>query len=277
MGVPVISPAPTFPSMSTDRFQTFARVMFALGMIGIGSIGLAFDDFAMNWQPVPASLPGHAFIAYLVAAIEVVFGIGLLVRRTAAPASRVLCVFVALWLLSLEVPRALAAPLTEARWLAVGETAITVAGAWMLFAGLNPGSRLSAPTKRIAPYVFGLALLPVGLSHFFYIEATVDLVPSYMPFRMGWAYFCGAAHIAAGLAVLFRVVPRLAATMEAGMITIFTLLVAFPPVMADPTKHFNWAAAFSSFLIGNGAWCVAAYMAAAHASDIGLGSSSRVE
>src|SRR5262249_9773045 len=98
-------------------------------------------------------------------------------------------------------------------------------------------------------YIFGIALLPIGLSHFFYAKPTAEMVPAWLPLRPEWVYLTGSAHLAAGLAVLFRVYTRLAATLEALMITLFTFLVWVPPPL--------WSAVIVSLAIGNGAWAVA--------------------
>jgi hypothetical protein len=46
--------------------------------------------------------------------------------------------------------------------------------------------------SRIAQVVFGLSVIPVGLSHLFYYgQITASLIPSWMPFRMGLAYLTG--------------------------------------------------------------------------------------
>lgn len=71
-------------------YQQTARILFASGMIGLGLLGLAYGDFALVWQPVPLGFAGREVLAYLAALLMVVGGIGLLFRRTAAIAARVL-------------------------------------------------------------------------------------------------------------------------------------------------------------------------------------------
>jgi uncharacterized membrane protein YphA (DoxX/SURF4 family) len=117
----------------------------------------------------------------------------------------------------------------------VGELAVLLAGGWVLFArlaGLQEGSPLSFATGqnglRIARILFAVALIPIGLSHIVYVKPTADLVPPWLPYRMGWAYLTGAGQIACGLGVMFSVLPRVAARTEAGMISLFTLLVWGP-------------------------------------------------
>ena len=90
-----------------------------------------------------------------------------------------------------------------------------------------------------------------------YVQATKDLVPAWLPYREGWAYLTGAGHIAAGLGVLFSIIPRVAAVAEAGMIGVFTILVWIPAIVAAPKTRLPWTAFFISWAIASAAWAVA--------------------
>ena len=109
----------------------------------------------------------------------------------------------------------------------------------------------------MAQLLFAIWLAPIGLSHFIYLHETVVLIPAWLPYKTGWAYLIGAGHIAAGLGVLFSVVPRLAATMEAAMLGVITILVWVPVIAAHPTNRTDWTALIISWAITGGAWVVA--------------------
>jgi uncharacterized membrane protein YphA (DoxX/SURF4 family) len=156
-------------------------------------------------------------------------------------------------------------PGREISWFAVGEIAVLAAGAMVLFTTLvklRAGSRLQRATRehglRTARLLFALSLLTFGLSHFFEFAArTVSLVPAWLPYRTGWADLTGAAQIAAGLGVLFSIYPRLAAAMEAVMMSVFTLLVWVPAVVANPRMPSNWVEFLFTFALAGASWVVA--------------------
>jgi uncharacterized membrane protein len=249
------------------RAATSTRAGFASGLIMLGVIGLAFRDFNLVWGPVPRAFPQGAALAVACALVALVAGLALVVRRTAAVAAQVLVAYVALWWVAIKVPPVLRAPLTELTWLDCGMFAILLAGSWTLYAEFG-GRRLLAGERgtRLARLLFGLALIPTGLSHFVYVSLTVPLIPAWIPFHHAWAYLTGACHIAAGLGVLFGVRPRLAARMESVMLALFTALVWVPRVVTDPATRGNWTEFWISWALTTAAAVVAA-RSPARASD----------
>lgn len=254
--------------------MTSARVAYASGMIGLGVLTLVYGDFALQWEPVPTWVPWRHVLAYASGVVMLVGGLGLLFARVVAWSTRLLFSYVAIWWLLLKVPRVLAAPLVAQSWLGCGEIAVLLAGAWVLFADVADSRSRSRMTffagesgVRSARYLFALALPAIGLSHFVYASQTANLVPAWLAARTAWAYATGAGHIAAGLGVLLSIYPRLAATMEAGMLTAFTVLVWIPAVFAGPTTRLSWTALTISWAISVGAWAVAASIPASAAEN----------
>src|ERR1700693_2394117 len=245
------------------RSQQPALTLFAFGMIGLGVPALVYGDFALVWQPVAPWVPGRTALAYGSGVIMLLGGVGLLSRATAAWSARILFPYLVIWLL-LKVPALFAAPQMEAVWLGLGELAVLLAGGWVLFArmaGLPEGSALAFLTGengiRLARILFAVSLLPIGLSHLVYVKLTAELVPAWLPYRVGWAYLTGAGQMACGLGVLFSIFPRVAARAEAGMISVFTLLVWGPAIVAAPKARLPWTAFFIPWAIASAAWVVA--------------------
>jgi uncharacterized membrane protein len=245
------------------RSQQPALTLFAVGMIGLGILALVYGDFALVWQPVAAWVPGRTGLAYGSGVVMLLGGAGLLFRSTAALSTRILFAYLIAWLL-LKVPALVVAPQMEAVWLGFGELAVLLAGGWTLFAllaGLRERSILTFATGekgiRIARILFAVSLIPIGLSHLVYVKETANLVPAWLPFREGWAYLTGVGQITCGIAVLFSIYPRMAAMTEAGMLSLFTLLVWGPAILAAPKTRLPWTAFFISWAITAGAWLVA--------------------
>src|ERR1041385_6828513 len=240
-----------------NRIPRLARIAFALGIMGLGVLGLIHGAFPSGW---PAWVPWRRGLLDAGAAVMLLGGAGLLFERTLSIAVRVLLPFLLLWTL-LRSPTLGAAPQIEVNWLSVGETAVLVAGAWLIFSDLGRAAGGSIVrgigARRVARSLFACALLAFGLSHFFYNRETAGLVPAWLPFHTGWAYFTGAGHLAEGLGVLFSIRPRLAATLEAVMLGTFTALVWIPAIATAPKTQSNWGEFVLSWAIAAGAWVVA--------------------
>jgi uncharacterized membrane protein len=240
-----------------------ALAFFAVGLVGLGVLALVYGDFALVWQPVPAWIPGRTALAYASGVLMLLCGAGLFLSATVAWSVRILFPYLILWTL-LKTPDVFAAPAVEGSWLGLGELMMMFAGGWMLFARfaeLRAGSAFAFATgdkaMSVARGLFGVWLVPIGLSHFFYTQGTIGLIPEWIPFRTGWAYLTGAGHIAAGLALLFSVIPGIAAAAEAGMLSAITLLVWVPANVSQPNSRLNHTAFFISWLFTAAAWVVA--------------------
>lgn len=231
----------------------FSRVFFAVSTLELGILALIYGDFAMVWQPVPAWVPGRTILAYAAGVLMILCAAGIFYPRTKQLATKVLFAYTILWA-ALKLPPLLAAPQHEGNWLGLAELTVIVAGAWTLWAGQSPSP---ARNLRAAQILLGLSLLPIGLSHIIYAKDTADLIPAWIPFHPFWAYFTGTAHIAAGLALLFSVIPSLAATLEAVMLTLFGLLVWLPQILAAPMTRLPWTAFWITGIIAGATWLVA--------------------
>ena len=249
------------------RSQQPALTLFAIGLMGLGILALVNGDFALVWQPVAAWIPGRTALAYASGILMLLGGIGLLFQSTVAWSIRILFPYLILWLL-LKVPALVVAPGMEAVWLGFGELAVLLAGGWVLFArlaDLQKGSFWTFTTGesgvRIAKILFAVSLIPIGLSHLVYTKETAALVPAWLGFQTIWARLTGVGQIACGIGVLFSVYPRVAAMVEAGMISLFTLLVWAPAILAAPKTRLPWTAFFISWVIAAAAWVVAGNIA----------------
>ena len=93
---------------------------------------------------------------------------------------------------------------------------------------------------RIAQIFFGIPWLVFGLQHFLYGEFVASLVPAFMPFKLFWAYFTGAAMFAAGLSFIVNRFTRIAALLLGLMLSLFILLIHVPALFAKPFAVAAW-------------------------------------
>ena len=257
---------------SAKAKQQPALLLFAIGLIGMGVLGLVYADFAMGWQPVAPWFPARTALAYASGALMVTCGAGLLFRSTTAWALRIVLPYLIIWQM-LKFPALVVAPKIEGVYLGFGELAVLLAGGWTLFARLGETNGTGFAwaggdrAVRAARYYFAVWIIPIGLSHMLYLKPTLDLIPPWLPGKVFWAYLTGIGQIASGLGVLFGVLPRIAAFAEAIQISLYTLLIWLPaillanrnlgPSFAHADRRLSFTAFFISWIIAAGAWAVA--------------------
>jgi uncharacterized membrane protein len=236
--------------------------LYSAAVAGLGALLLS-GRFVYVWAPIPQWVPGRGALAAVWGAAMLLFAIGLWRRRGAARSSAGLTFLFLSWLLLVQVPRLLGAPGREVLWAGASQITTVVAGGWILFA------LLAAPTPgrgrwlrgsgavRMARALYALALPLFGFHHFVDAAGAAEAVPAWLPFRLGWAYLTGAAHVAAAVGILFSIAPRLAATLEAIMIASFVLLVHVPGVLGAPLDRLQWTMLVVACAIGAAGWVVA--------------------
>ncbi len=211
------------------RNARVSHIVFALVLIALGILGFVKGTFAPGLEPVPESLPARQVLAYLCDLIYLACGIGLLWGRIAPLASGVLFAFLLLWLLLLRVPW-LFVSLGVDTWWSASSASMFVGSSWILYVAIRRGSQRTFLTgengARIARALFGLGLIPIGLAHFIYLEATAPLVPAWMQ----WPVL---------------------------QLAILTFVVWTPLIIAGTMSAFQWNEFVVSILLTTCAWVVA--------------------
>ena len=238
------------------------HAVFALTMIVLGIIGLVKGDFTPTWGGVYKSFPAQTALAYLCAVISLVSGIGMLWQTTALFASRMLLIYLWLWLLVFRVSYIFMHPIAPEAWWAFGDTAVMLAATWILYIWFADEQHThfrfatGDTSLRIARILYGFALIPFGAAHFIFLKRSLEVIPGWMPWHLFWAYATGCFFIAAGIAILTGIYARLAAALSVLMMVLFTVIVWIPIILAHPGA-FDWLEFYDSCALMAGGWVVA--------------------
>ncbi|MGC1459600.1 MAG: DoxX family protein [Steroidobacteraceae bacterium] len=236
------------------------RALFAITLASIAILSLSYGDFVPRGQPFPAWIPVRETWIYGSAILILAVSVGLCFPRTAQPALLTLGAYQALWTLICALPL-VSTPLDIGSWYGFCEALTPLISGGILYVMLRGQPR--EPALRLARALFGLTCVFYGWSHFYYADYTAGMVPAWLPARSGLAYFTGLAHMAAGIGLTIGVLPRLAATLEAIMMSLFGLLVWVPsffmhpkPDWATPTQN-EWSELVVTLVLATCAWLVA--------------------
>jgi len=233
--------------------------LFGLAAVALGLVGLAWGDFALQWQPVPNEILHRAELAYAVATALVLAGAALNWRRTMAYGAALLTVLYGLGVVLLHAPRVAAHLANVGAWNGLAEQLALVASSSIAFASVAPIERdFAANISRFGRLAFGCCLPIFGLAHFSYLDFTASLVPKWLPpSQVFWAAATGVAQAAAGFAILSGIQARLASILLTVMYVIFGALVHAPAILAEPAAHLSWVTNAMNLALIGAAWIVA--------------------
>jgi uncharacterized membrane protein len=242
--------------------------LFAIALASVAILSVSYGDFVPSGQPFPAWIPWREVWLYGSAVLIFTASVGLCFSRTALTAALAIGVYETVWAATCALPIP-AAPLSVSAWYGFCEALAPLVGAGLLYAMLRwPSRGLQMPIAgrrvvRAAQVLFGLTCVFYGWSHFAYADYTAGMVPAWLPGRLAFAYLTGVGHIAAGLGLIVGIFPRLAATLEAIMMSLFGLLVWVPSFFAQPRPAWatppqnQWSELVVSLLLAAAAWVVA--------------------
>jgi len=250
------------------RITGLGHGLFAVAAACLAILSLTYSDFAPMWHLIPAGVPGREIWVRGSAVVLLIASAGLCLARAALPGALTIGTYYALWAVA-SAPAILAQPLSAVSWYGDCEAASSLAGAWILYDILQWRLRgadmplAAGGAVRAAQVLFGLTCGYYGWSHFAFADYTASMVPTWLPEKLGFARLTGLGHIGAGIGIVFGILPRLAATLEAIMMSLFGLLVWVPSLFAEPrpqwagTPENQWSELVVSILLAACAWVVA--------------------
>ena len=250
------------------RTVGLGHCLLALAVAGLAILNLKFHDFAPMWGSIPAGFPWREACVRGSALLLLTAGVGLCFSRTAIPSALMIGAYLTIWAMTGLSP-ILSKPLSIGSWYGLFEALTSLAGTCILYVAFRWLSRDSSPPTagesvvRAAQVVFGVACIFYGISHFAYSDYTASMVPAWLPGRPAFAYFTGLCYIAAGTGIILWILPRLAATLVAIMMSLFGLLVWVPSFFAHPKPAWamppqnQWSELEVNLLLAAAAWIVA--------------------
>ncbi len=104
---------------------------------------------------------------------------------------------------------------------------------------------------------FAIPLAVFGALHLASAPFLVPMVPSYMPWRLFWAYFFGFALLAASLSIATKIQVRWSGLLFGVAMFLFVVMLDIPGSLANPRDRFGWTLALREMAFGGGGWILA--------------------
>ena len=226
-----------------------------LGRLVFGVAALAFGLIALVWHGYNDWHPPR-YLIYAAAAALIFGGAAIPFRRSAKTGAVVLgAVYLVFALLC--VSGIVAKPQIYNSWGNFFEQFSLVTGAAIVYSHLSSAWSREI-VNRIGRILLGICTASFALEQAFYLGATANLVPKWLPpGQMFWAVATTVLFALASVALLTNRMALLATRLLTMMLVIFGLLVWAPVLLSDPHNHTNWSETAETFAIAGTAWILA--------------------
>jgi hypothetical protein len=228
--------------------SSLGRSMFGAAALAFGLVALVWHGYN-NWHP-------PRYLIYAAAAALIFGGAAIPFHRTAKTGAVVLgAVYLVFALLC--VPEIVAKPQIYNSWGNFFEQFSLATGAAIVYSRLSSAWSREM-VNRIGRTLLGVCAASFTLEQAFYLGATANLVPKWLPpSQMFWAVATTVLFALAAVALLTNRMALLAARLLTMMLVIFGLLVWVPVLLSDPHNHANWSETVETFAIAGTAWILA--------------------
>ena len=236
----------------------YGRIVFGASAIVFGAIALMWHD-AQTWQEVHPilGLPLGAVVGNGLMVAQIAGGIAVMVPRAARRGSAVLAVVYAIFSLTC-IPAVITHPAVYGSYGSFFEQLALLCGAVAVYAGTETDAARAGAFARAARIGLGLCAISFALAQAFYLQATAELVPRWVPPNQTfWAVVTTVAFALAAIAILTTYRAPLALRFMTLMLALFGVLVWIPMAAAHPQAHFVWSELALTFLITGATWTVA--------------------
>ena len=105
---------------------------------------------------------------------------------------------------------------------------------------------------------FAIPLAVFGALHLASVDFVIGGVPTYMPWRLFWAYLVGVALLAASLSIATKIQVRWSGLLFGTMMFLFVVMLDIPAALGTPKDRFAWTLALRELAFAAGGWLLAA-------------------
>ena len=237
-----------------NRLLQPGRIIFALGIIALGILQFFAKDYvlgrppALVWPAWAAAIPGKLVWAYLSGFLVIIAGIAIILNRNARLAAIFIGILFLVYSFLIRHLTAMADTGNTYKSLALGAGAFIIAASILEKDKQQSHNYLVNNNLILTGCIFiSLFFLYCGVAHFKFDEFVVNFIPSYLPGRTFWTYFCGIALWAGGIGIIFKQTRKWAAFLSGLMVLIWFFLLHIPRTVDTPKDFTEWMGLFESF------------------------------
>jgi uncharacterized membrane protein len=222
------------------KLLTIGRLMFVIGMVALGFLGLVYKDFIIGRPPAwQEGLSLNPALGYITSGLVMLGGVAILFKKKPG----LVTLGIAFLILLLSVSRHMPQFMND--WLNAYKAMALAGGALIVACSFFREWRFDVPgftTEKMTIDAFSflgclllaLFFIAAGYAHFKFDDFVKNFIPNYIPFRSFFTYFCGICLFAGGVGILIPQTRTLAAVLSGCMIAGWFLLLHIPRFITNP-------------------------------------------
>jgi uncharacterized membrane protein len=235
-----------------QKLITPGRIMFALGIIGLGILQFFTKEYVVARPPSPgwsANIPGKTEWAYISGALLIIAGLCIILRKKAEWVSILVGLFILVCSFFLRhLPDMAGDTFWGIVWRINSDKAFVFFGGSLIVAASlfqdqrrNPNQFFTNNVLMTIGWIaLSYFLIICGAAHFKFHQFVPSLIPDYIPAHVFWTYFAGVALLAGGVGLIFKPIRTWAAAFSGLMILLWFILLHVPRALATPHVYDEW-------------------------------------
>jgi len=230
--------------MNNNTWTAIGKVFFALAILSIGIVHLVTHNFPIGLLPVPNDVHLRPALVYISGIGLILSGLLILSNKFMKAGAWLAFAIWLIFLLVLHLPILIHTYKKADEWTPLFEDAMLLCGAMILIDVSRAAKKSSLKFTIIACYLFAAAMIVFAVLHFIYADYIATLITPWIPFKLFWAYFVGAAFLAVAVSIITRQLVSISAIALGIMFLLWFFILHLPRVVSNIHTEPEWTSMF---------------------------------
>jgi len=210
------------------------RIIFSIGITGLAILCVISNDFILGRPPAwPEGIVVNPGLAYLSAITLVIAVLAIILKKKGTIAALIIAILILLLSVFRHLPVFMNDWLNAYKAMALFGGSLITAASFYYQDNSNSNKKLKKSFVLIGCILLAAFFIASGYAHFKFVDFVKEFIPSYIPFRLFFGYFCGVCLIAGGIGILIPQTRRWAALLSGIMLMGWFVLLHIPRFIAN--------------------------------------------
>ena len=215
------------------------RFIYATGIMALAILCLVSKDFIVGRPPMwPVGFKINPALAYISGVVLIVAAFAIILKKSGRFAAFLISALIFFFSVLRHLPNFMNDWANAYKAIALVGGSLIIAASFpkqdlTKNSGFKANDRSNAVLITTGSVFLAAFFIACGYAHFKFVDFIESFIPSYIPFHVFWAYFCGICLFAGGVGLLIPQTRRLAALLSGFMVLGWFLLLHIPRFIAN--------------------------------------------